>query len=164
MVAAARRPSTSRASAAQARGANGDEQIARNKACFVDEIRAGTLNPIPMTSKDMTVYLMRHHYYKDGENEYDYLLKLNLASLTTDKSAALHAEADKLSQMLRELKNTKMEDVWNRELDHLEVSLGHYEAEQEKVRSASTDDDKKGKKKRAISGATDNGKKLGKTK
>lgn len=136
-----------------------DECIARNKACFVDEIRAGTLNPIPMTTKDMTTHLTQHNYYKDGDSEYDYLLKLNLASLTTDKSAALHAEANKLYQMLNELKKTKIEDVWNRELDQLETALQQYEAEQEKVRSTSTDKSNK-QFKRAGGSTADKGKKV----
>ena len=59
---------------AQIERAEHDEHIARNKACFVDEIRAGTLNPVPMTTEDVVAHLRRHYYYKDrhGGAEYDY--------------------------------------------------------------------------------------------
>ena len=127
-----------------------DEQIARNKARFIDEVRTGTLNPIPMTAADLTAYFADHMYYKNknDSNYFDYLLKLNMASLTKDKSAALHAEAVKLADMLEKLKKTTIEDVWRQELADLEVALGEYEAEQCRIRSSSSSNNADKKKKR----------------
>lgn len=136
-----------------------DERIARNRACFVDEIRTGTLNPIPMAMTDVLSHLQRGNYYKDseknGSSAYDYLLKLNLSSLTHDKSAALRDDAERLAGLLAELKNTKLEDVWRSDLLRLEEALKDYDTEQDTIRCNVVEPtDKKKKKKQSQSGSS----------
>lgn len=131
-----------------------DERIARNRACFVDEIRSGTLNPIPMTTADVITHLQRGNYYKDSEKNgsgaYDYLLKLSLSSLTHDRSVALCEDAERLAGLLAQLKNTKPEDVWRSDLLRLEEALQNYDTEQETIRSNAEPTGKDKKKKQPL--------------
>lgn len=138
-----------------------DEHIARNRACFVDEIRSGTLNPISLTTQDVIAHLERGFYYKDkyGNSPYEYLLKLNISSLTEDKSAALRHEADRLAAKMVGLKATNVADVWRSELNDLEAALTQYEDEQHIFRSGDGTQQKGKKKKLASSCAMSSEKK-----
>lgn len=125
-----------------------DEQIAINKARFVRDVSNRSIVPSGMTKMALEGTLDAAQYYKvDGG--YKYLRGVDVFSLTTDLSAALEAEAAKISETLRALKATTPEQVWLSELDQLENAVVAYDLEQRTKREFKPP---KGKK-RADSGA-----------
>ena len=57
------------------------------------------------------------------DNEYDYLLNMPLLSLTSDKIGSLKNEASKTEERLDTMKNRTPQDLWNEDLDRLELHL-----------------------------------------
>ena len=135
-----------------------EEQIAVSKARFVREVRAQTLVPSGMTKPALEAALAAANYYND-DGGYKYLHSVGVFSLTRDASAALEAEADKLSDMVRKLKATTPEDVWLAELDELHEAIDAYEEEQRVKREFKPMDAKKKGKKRAAASTSSTGKK-----
>lgn len=128
---------------AQIARAEVEEQLARSKARFVDEVRDRALDPVGLTAAELVAELARRGYYAragaEGGAAYDYLLKLSMAALTSDKSAALRTDADAQAARLTELRATQPEAAWRAELDALAAALDEYDAEQARVRC--NDDD-----------------------
>ena len=95
-------------------------KIIGNKSKFIKEVIEKT---IPLAEKDestIITQLEEKNYDKDPiENNYNYLLKLPLRSLTTDKVRKLNQDIKKLKQTLSILKNTKVESIWLKELNEL---------------------------------------------
>jgi hypothetical protein len=51
---------------------------------------------------------------------YNYLLKMPISQLTYDRKVILEKEYNELNEKLKNLKNTKIEDLWLSDLDALE--------------------------------------------
>lgn len=59
----------------------------------------------------------------EGVKDFDYLLSLPLASLTSDKIDSLLLEASKAKEALSNISNMTADDLWRRDLDRLSPHL-----------------------------------------
>jgi len=55
----------------------------------------------------------------EGSNDFDYLLSLPLASLTSDRIDSLEREASKSEDALIKIRKHTAEDLWNQDIDRL---------------------------------------------
>lgn len=132
-----------------------DVHIARNRARYVREVNAGTLSPSKLSERALCDRLRSLDYY-DHDN-FDYLRKMGLFSITTDRAAQLDATASELDAKLAVLVQTTAEEMWRKDLDALEVAYAAYETEtlQKRKRDPDAEESKAGnkKKKAAASGS-----------
>jgi DNA topoisomerase-2 len=64
---------------------------------------------------DIDIQLTEKEYYK-YEDSYDYLLRMPISQLTTEKKENLEKEVEKLKLEIDELKETSIIDIWEKEL------------------------------------------------
>ena len=64
---------------------------------------------------DIDIQLTEKDYYK-YEDSYDYLLRMPISQLTTEKKENLEKEVAKLKLEIDELKETSIIDIWEKEL------------------------------------------------
>ncbi|KAI5147095.1 DNA topoisomerase II [Nematocida ausubeli] len=90
--------------------------ILENKVRFIKEVVADTLKILKRKSSDVINDLTAKDYHKK-DNSYDYLLTMQIASLTTERMEKLENEAaGKRSEYIR-LKAVSIEDMWLADLD-----------------------------------------------
>ena len=96
-----------------------DMELLRNKVCFIKEVVSEKLKVSSMTKLQLELYLETNNYKKDDET-YDYLLRIPIYNLTSDKVMELENEFRKLHTTLENVKNKKEQDMWMEELNLVE--------------------------------------------
>lgn len=110
--------------ASQIERARLDVQLYTNKARFVTEVTTGKLVVSNKKKDELRAALKKASYYE--HDRFNYLIDMEIYSLTIDEVAKLVAHAKRMEAQLKELENTTPEQVWLRELDELETGYQEY--------------------------------------
>ncbi|CAK9000771.1 DNA topoisomerase 2 (DNA topoisomerase II) [Durusdinium trenchii] len=78
---------------------------------------------IPVPDQDLDLF---------GPDGYGYLLKMKMWTLTEERAAKLMEELEKLKELLKELRRTTLEEMWEKDLVQLEAALDVWEAEEQR--------------------------------
>jgi DNA topoisomerase-2 len=104
---------------------------AKNRAKFVEMVAGGGLTLAELSKTKLEGELERMGFERferaaSGVNDYDYLTSMPILSCTSDKLAALQAEAVRLDGQLALLKGMTIEDIWLSELAELKAEVVKY--------------------------------------
>lgn len=91
--------------------------VLKNKERFIKEVIEDTLVIIRRDEKEISTELEDKNYDKDPQdNTYNYLLRLPIRTLTSNKLTELDKDISSLTTQLTKLKKTKPETIWIGEL------------------------------------------------
>ena len=122
--------------------------VLNNKARYIKEILEGTID-LRKKTKEVINNMLREKGYdeiKEGE-EYKYLTKMPMDSVTEENVKKLMDEQDKMIKELEELEKMTKEDMWLKELNELNHEYILFKEEKERMMDSSSLEIKKGKKK-----------------
>jgi len=85
------------------------------KIRFIIEVIEGSIIVMNKKIKEVEEQLEIKDYYK-YENSFDYLLRLPISQLTTEKKENLEKEVKKLENEIKDLRKTSIMDIWENEL------------------------------------------------
>lgn len=122
--------------------------IATNKARFITMVADGELDLRRRKGRELDAEMTKLGFYKDesivvaaekekeeeeGSSSYlspfEYLLKMPLKSITSERVPFWIAQKEKKEMELRELQNKPIEDLWIEDLNRLELALTEFEKE-----------------------------------
>ena len=92
-----------------------DYLILSAKIRFIIEVIEGTIIIMNKKLKEVEEQLVEKDYYK-YEDGYEYLLKMPISQLTTEKKEHLEKEVEKLKNAIENLKQTSIMNIWEDEL------------------------------------------------
>ena len=112
--------------------------ILSNKVKYIQEVLKGTID-LRKKKKDEIIKMLQDKGYQKIVNsdtnvideEYKYLVRMPMDTVSDENVAKLINEYDKTKQELDEIKATTCEQMWLRELDTLEQEYANYRAERE---------------------------------
>lgn len=104
-----------------------EAQLAANRARFVREVRARTLEPATMDESELRATLREREYY--DYDDFAYLAHVALFALTHTAAAKLESAAATLTAQVATLQKTTPEMLWHADLDALGAGLDAYDAE-----------------------------------
>lgn len=124
--------------------------LLKNKKRFLEEIRDGEIRLFEEKGKsrlsrgidDIVKDLEKRGYIKDNEESetkhgYEYLLRLQIGNITSEKIRSLQAEIDQYENELTYLRTTSEREIWEKELDEFVVAyeqwLADLEREQQEI-------------------------------
>ena len=93
-----------------------DADIMANKIRFIKEVVAETLVVHKMKKADLEKYL-EDNEYMIHEASFDYIIRIPVYNLTTDKVLELEANIEKAVKEIEDLTNKTIESIWSVELD-----------------------------------------------
>ena len=88
------------------------------KIRFIIDVIEENIKIMNRKMKEVESQLETKEYYK-YENSYDYLLRMPISQLTTEKKEELEKDVAKLKEEIEELKNTSIIIIWENELKNL---------------------------------------------
>ena len=97
----------------------------KQKSRFIGEVIDETI-PIMKSTDDEIVSMLKERKYdvdpykEEGEGSYDYLLRISVRELTTNKKEKLENDIRQLVEQLNIIKKKKEKDIWLEELNELE--------------------------------------------
>jgi DNA topoisomerase-2 len=100
--------------------------IIENKVRYIREVLAGTID-IRRMKKDAVYKLLSDKEYILIDNEYNYLIKLPMDSVTEEKIIDLENKFESKQIELEEIKALTIENMWSQELNELNKSLDELE-------------------------------------
>jgi len=95
-----------------------DYLVLSAKIRFIIDVIEGVIIIMNRKIKDVEEQMEKRDYYK-YENSYDYLLRMPISQLTTEKKQQLEKEVEKLKTDIEKLKSTSIMDIWENELKEL---------------------------------------------
>lgn len=98
--------------------------VLSNKARYIQETLDGSVD-LRRKKKDEILKMMNDKKFDvlDGDDDYKYLLKMTMDSVSDENVGRLLKERDNKSQELIEIQGTAIEDMWMRELTELKKYL-----------------------------------------
>ena len=93
-----------------------DADLMLNKIRFIKEVVSETIYVHKMKKADLEQYLEDNEYLKN-DNNYDYIIRIPVYNLTTDKVADLEADIKKALDEIDDLNKKTLEQMWSEELD-----------------------------------------------
>lgn len=96
-----------------------DANLQMNKMRFIEEVVNETLIVHKMTKSNLEKHLETNDYTKH-ENSYDYITRIPVYNLTTDKVRDLQRDIAKALGDIQELIKKKEEDIWLEEIEEFE--------------------------------------------
>lgn len=108
-----------------------DMELLQNKIRFIKEVVSERLQVHKMKKSDLEDYL-ETNTFKKYDSSFDYIIRIPVYNLTTDKVAELEADIIKALDDLNYLKDKRPEDVWKEELDEFEKTYDKFLAEDKK--------------------------------
>ena len=120
--------------------------LARSRARYVLEVNAGQIQPNRMTEGEVCDLLRTKGFY-EHEN-FEYIRRMGVFTLTLDRAAHLEATADGLAKELEAARRTTIEDMWHADLDALAKAYDAYERDVLAKRARCDDEDAGPKKKK----------------
>ena len=96
--------------------------ILKNKYTYINEVLKGSIDLRKKTSQDIQEVLENKHYIK-VENTFNYLIKMSMDSVCEDNVLILKKEYEDKCSELTIIKNTTIQQMWIKELTHLEKFL-----------------------------------------
>ena len=97
----------------------------KQKSRFIGEVVDETI-PIMKNTDDEIISLLKEREYdvdpykEEGDGSYDYLLRISVSELTTNKKEKLENDIQTLVKQLNIIKKKKENDIWLEELNELE--------------------------------------------
>ena len=123
-----------------------DANIISNKARFIAEILSGSLDLRRKRAEEIKEMLKAKSYYVvDGDQNYRYLVRLPMDSVTQENVEKLMKEKNKIIDTLEKLKKTKETDIWLSELGELRKQYHIYR--ERRIKENASDIGSKKKKK-----------------
>ena len=95
----------------------------RARIRFVSSIIEGTLFVMNVSKKDLVSSLRAAEYPPMEPGEYDYLIRMPIQTLTTERKQDLEQDCDRRSAALEDLEKTSEQELWTGELDALQKKL-----------------------------------------
>ena len=109
-----------------------DLLILSNKVRYIQEVLSGTIDLRKKKKQEITNLLQSKNYViMDEDNEYKYLVKMPMDSVSEENVEKLMTEHNNKSAELVRIKNTTIEQMWLLELDILENEYKEYQKERE---------------------------------
>ena len=107
-------------------------QILENKSRYIEEVLEGTID-LRKKAKPVIISILKEKNYTVIENDedYKYLLKMAMDSVSEENVNRLQKEHKEKVLELDEIKNTKIGDIWLKELNELEKVYLEYVEERE---------------------------------
>jgi DNA topoisomerase-2 len=105
-----------------------------NRARYIQETLKGTIDLRHKTAIQVTELLSSMNFIKI-EEEYKYLIKMPMDSVTQENVDAIIKETKNTESELNELKATSLEQMWIQELDLLETQYDLYKKHREHIQS-----------------------------
>ena len=128
-----RRATYAKRRAHEIRALEHEAALARNRARYVREVHAGQIPTKGCTEAELCALLRARDFY-DHEN-FDYVRRMGVFALTTDRAAQLEAAAVALAADLDRARASTPEDLWKKDLDALVVAHAAYEKGELKKRA-----------------------------
>ena len=97
-------------------------EILKNKYTYINETLKGTIDLRKKTSEFIQELLENKKYIK-VENTFNYLIKMSMDSVSEDNVESLKKEYEDKCSELVVIKNTTIQQMWLKELTHLEKFL-----------------------------------------
>jgi len=119
--------------------------VLNNKARYIKEILEGTID-LRKKTKDVINNMLKEKGFNEGD-EYKYLTKMPMDSVTEENVKRLLEEEQKMIKELKDLENTSKEDMWLKELNELNHEYIVFREEKERMMDNNCVEVKKGKKK-----------------
>jgi DNA topoisomerase-2 len=128
-----------------------DLLVLENKSRYIEEVLEGSID-LRKKTKEVIISILKEKNYQiiEQDLEYKYLLKMSMDSVSLDNVQKLQKEYKEKGKELDEIKNTKVEDMWLKELLELEKVYLEYITEREKL----SKDDHVNKKNKVIKSET----------
>jgi DNA topoisomerase-2 len=96
-----------------------DADIMANKIRFIKDVIAEKVYIHKIKKTELEEYLETNQYLLH-EDSYDYIIRIPIYNLTTDKVAELEAQIKKALECIEKLRNMSTEDIWLEELEEFE--------------------------------------------
>ena len=115
-------------------------RVVSNKVRYIQEILAGSID-LRHQKRDAIVALLRSKKYDaieegdSGGDGYKYLIKMPMDSVTEENVKKLMEEDDEKQKELVDIQNTSPQQMWLRELDHLETEYAKFKDERERLQA-----------------------------
>lgn len=103
-----------------------DILILINRIKFVKEVIAKTILLNKLSDEELDRILTEKQYYKHKDS-YDYLLSMQMRTMTLEKLTALEKELENKQNELEKLKQTPIEEIWIEELEKLKDLIKDWE-------------------------------------
>jgi len=98
-----------------------------NKARYIKENLDGTIDLRKKKKEEVNAMLLAKGYkIMDGDTDYKYLVKMPMDSVTEENVNKLLKDKGNKEVELDTIKNTTIQQMWNKELDHLKVQYIEY--------------------------------------
>jgi len=109
-------------------------QILSNKSRYIEEVLEGSID-LRKKSKPVIIDILKDKDYKvmDDDADYKYLLKMSMDSVSEENVAKLQKEHKEKVIELDIIKNTKIEEMWMKELNDLEKVYLEYVEDRERL-------------------------------
>ena len=102
--------------------------ILSNKRNYIQENLNGTID-LRKKKKEEILLLLKEKGYFEQENDYKYLIKMTMDSVSEENIEKLFKEQESKSSELITIKNTSIHEMWTKELDLLEKEYLIYKRE-----------------------------------
>jgi DNA topoisomerase-2 len=119
--------------------------VLNNKARYIKEILEGTID-LRNKKKEVIINMLKEKEY-DECDEYKYLIKMPMDSVTEENVKKLMEDQRKMMKELEELEKMTKEDMWLKELNELNQEYILFKEEKERMMDNTSSEVKKGKKK-----------------
>lgn len=96
-----------------------DADVMANKIRFIKDVIAEKVYIHKIKKTELEEYLSKNKYLLH-EDSYDYIIRIPIYNLTTDKVAELEAQMKKALECIEKLRNMTTEDIWLEELEEFE--------------------------------------------
>jgi DNA topoisomerase-2 len=120
-----------------------------NKAKYISENLEGTID-LRKKKREQVVALLQEKGYDqiDGDEEYRYLTKMPMDSVTEENIERLFKEKGNKEKDLEKIQSTSVQEMWLHELDNLKTVYMEYKEERERLLQG--DDNAKPQKKKVV--------------
>ena len=118
-----------------------------NKTKYLRELLNDTIDLRRKTNQQVIQMLEEKNYHKpEGDDDYKYLLKMQMDSVTQENIDALSKQLMGKQQELKDIKNTTIEQMWKNELTQLEDEYKKYSDQRRALMNPQTSTKKLSKK------------------
>lgn len=105
-----------------------------NRAKYIQETLAGTIDLRRMKS-DAVNDLLTNKQYAKIDDDYKYLIKMPMDSVTEENVAQIMKEKENTEKDIDVLSKTRVQTLWSRELTKLETEYDKYKLQREKIQA-----------------------------
>ena len=123
--------------------------ILTNKARYIEYTLIDKID-LRRKTVDAVTKMLETYSFDKLENDYKYLIKMPMDSVTIENVDRLRRERDETQRELDELNATTLEQMWSRELDVLENEYNDYKKDRQQLQNASVLEEKKVVKKKVV--------------